>query len=152
MENAALFFHLLGAFLFVSGTVLAGVAFEAARRRQTPAEVALLLGLARVAVAFVGVGGALVGVFGLWLVSLGHFGYRSGWVSAAIALFIVVLALGAYGGQTPAKARRLATALAEQNGSMTEELRGLLDDVPSRAANYGALMLVVVIVVLMVFK
>jgi len=152
VENVVLFFHLLGAFLFVSGIVLAGVAFEAARRRETPAEIALLLGLARIAVVFVGVGALLVGAFGLWLVNVGHFGYRSGWVGAAIALFIIVLALGAYGGQTPAKARKLATATAAQNGPMSEELRTLLDDLPSRAANYSALAIVVAIVVLMVFK
>ena len=43
----ALFFHILGAFLFVAGIVLAGVAFEAARRRDNPPEIyaaALLLG------------------------------------------------------------------------------------------------------------
>lgn len=152
MENDALFFHLLGAFLFVSGTVLAGVAFEAARRRAAPAEIALLLGLARFAVILVALGGFLVGVFGLWLVHLGHFGYGSGWVSAAIALFIVVLALGGYGGQKPKQARLLATQLAAKNAPANDELRGLLDDTPSLVANYGALVLVVVILVLMVFK
>jgi hypothetical protein len=34
MEDVALFFHLLGAFSFVTGTAIAGVAFEAARRRR----------------------------------------------------------------------------------------------------------------------
>jgi hypothetical protein len=46
--NVAFFFHILGVLLFVSGIVLAGAAFEAARRRQRPADVALLLGLTRV--------------------------------------------------------------------------------------------------------
>ncbi len=94
----------------------------------------------------------LVGVFGLWLVHLGHFGYGSGWVSAAIALFIVVLALGGYGGQKPKQARLLATHSQRRTAPASEELRGLLDDMPSLVANYGALVLVVVIVVLMVFK
>jgi hypothetical protein len=40
MDNIALFFHLLGAVLFVAGIVLAGTAFEAARRREQPAEIA----------------------------------------------------------------------------------------------------------------
>jgi len=38
MDNVALFFHLFGALLFVAGIVLAGAAFEAARRREQPAE------------------------------------------------------------------------------------------------------------------
>jgi len=37
MEDVALFFHLLGAFSFVAGTIVAGVAFETARRREAPA-------------------------------------------------------------------------------------------------------------------
>ena len=40
MEEVALFFHLLGAFLFVAGFVLTGIAFERARRRERPEEVA----------------------------------------------------------------------------------------------------------------
>jgi hypothetical protein len=33
MDDVALFFHLLGALLFVAGIVLAGVRFEVGRRR-----------------------------------------------------------------------------------------------------------------------
>lgn len=152
MEDVALFFHLLGAFLFISGVVLAGVAFEFGRTRETPAEIALVLSLARIALVFVAPGGVLVGAFGLWLVHLGHFGYGSGWVSASIALFVVVLALGGMGGRTPKHARLLATELAAQGAPVSGELRTLLDDVRSRAANYLALALVIAIVVLMVFK
>jgi hypothetical protein len=66
--NVAFFFHVLGVLLFVAGIAVA----EAALRRQRPAEVALLLGLTRVGVLLVAVGGVLAGVFGLWLVHLGH--------------------------------------------------------------------------------
>lgn len=45
MQDLALFFHLLGALLFVAGMVLAGAAYEAARRRERTDEIALLLGL-----------------------------------------------------------------------------------------------------------
>ncbi len=51
----ALFFHLVGVFLLVAGLAVAGVAFEAARRRRSPAEVALLLGLTRIGVLLVAV-------------------------------------------------------------------------------------------------
>ena len=69
MEDAALFFHLLGALLFVAGIVLAGVAFETARRRERPAEVALLLGLTRLGVLLV-VSGGLLCIAGVGLLAL----------------------------------------------------------------------------------
>jgi uncharacterized membrane protein len=88
----------------------------------------------------------------LWLVQLGHFGYGSGWVDAAIALYVIALVLGGLGGRRPKKARQLASHLAEQRASMNDELRSLLDDPVSRAQNYGSLVVVLVILVLMVLK
>jgi uncharacterized membrane protein len=152
MDNVALFFHVLGALLFVAGIVLAGTAFEVARRRERPGEIALLLGLTRIGVLLVAVGGLLLPVFGLWLVHLGHFGYDSGWVDAAIALYVVALALGGLGGQRPKQARQLATRLATEQAPMNDELRALLDDPRSRTVNYGSLAVVLAILVLMVFK
>lgn len=147
-----MFFHLLGALMLVSGIVLAGVAFETARRRERPAEIVPLLGLTRVGVVLVAVGAVLAGIFGLWLVRLGHFGYGSSWVDAAIALYVLALLLGGLGGQRPKQARKLATRLAAADEAMNGNLRALLDDRLSRAANYGSLMIVLVILVLMVFK
>jgi uncharacterized membrane protein len=148
----ALFFHLLGALLFVAGILLAGVAFEAARRRQRPAEIALLLGLTRVGVVLVGFGALLLLGFGLWLVHLGGFGYGAGWVDAAIALYLLALALGGVGGRRPKQARRLASRLAAEDAPASVELRALLDDRLSLAANYASAAAVLAILVLMVFK
>lgn len=150
--NVALVFHLLGALLFVAGIVLAGVAFETARRRTQPAEIALLLSMTRIGVLLVAAGALLLGVFGLWLVHLGNWGYGSGWVDTSIVLYIAALALGGVGGQRPKQARQLATELARQGAPVNDELRALLDDPVSRAENYGSLALILVIVVLMVFK
>jgi uncharacterized membrane protein len=152
MYNVALFFHLLGAFVFLAGIAIAGTGFETARRRERPAEIALLLGLTRLGVALVGLGALLAGSFGLWLVHLGHWGYGSAWVDAGIALFVAALALGAIGGQQPKRARLLATALAGQRDDPTEELRALLDDRIALAANYLSVVIVLAIVALMVFK
>jgi uncharacterized membrane protein len=149
-DDVALFFHLLGALLFVAGAFVAGAAFESARRRAQPAEVALLLALTRIGVLLVVVGGLLVGGFGLWLVSLGHWGYGTGWVQASIALFVVALILGIVGGQRPKQARKLATRLGPE--PMTDELRALLDDRLARVSNYGSALAVLAILVLMVFK
>ena len=54
--NIALLLHLLGVLAFVAGIVLAGAAFEAARRRRRPADIALLLSLTRVGVLLVAIG------------------------------------------------------------------------------------------------
>jgi uncharacterized membrane protein len=148
----ALFFHLLGALLFIAGIILAGVAFEAARRRQRPADIALLLGLTRVGVVLVGIGALLVLGFGLWLVHLGGFGYGAGWVDAAIALYLAALVLGAVGGRRPKQARQLATRLAAEDAPASAELRALLNDHLSLAANYASAAAVLAILVLMVFK
>lgn len=152
MEDVALFFHLLGALLFFAGIAIAGTAFEAARRRERPDEIALLLRLTRNGVMLVALGGVLLPVFGLWLVHLGGFGYGSGWIVAALVLYVVALALGGLGGQRPKRARRLADQLAARGASASAELRELLDDPRSRAANYVSAAIVIAILVLMVFK
>jgi uncharacterized membrane protein len=150
--NLALFFHLLGAFVLISGTVVAGVAFEAARRRNTPAEIALLLGLSRVGVLLVGLGTLLVLAFGLWLVELGHWGYGAGWVVAALVLLSLTILLGAAGGQRPKRARQLALGMRDGPTPDAPRLRALLDDRAALAANYISALLLLAIIALMVFK
>jgi uncharacterized membrane protein len=148
----ALFLHLLGALLFVAGIVVAGVAFEAARRREQPAEVALLLGLTRVGVLLVVAGSLLVLGCGFWLVHLYGFSYGDGWITWALVLFFASVALGGFGGQRPKQARRLATQLARDHQPSSAELRALLDDRLSLTANYLSAALVLAILALMVAK
>ena len=152
MEDVALFFHLLGAFSLVSGTVVAGVAFETARRREGPAEISLLLGLSRIGVLLVALGTLLVLGFGLWLVDLGHWGYGAGWIDAAIGLFAAAIVLGGIGGQRPKQARKLAQRLATEGAPATAELRALLDNRAALAVNYVSALLMLAVLVLMVFK
>ncbi len=150
MEQWALFFHLLGALLFVGGLLVATAGFEAARRRSEPAEIALLLGLARWGAVLVGVGGVVVLACGLWLAGVVH-AWGEAWLDAAIALFVVAVALGGAGGQRPKRARLLATRLAAEGGD-SGELRRLLDDRMGRAVNYLGAVLVLAILVLMVWR
>jgi len=152
VEDVALLFHLIGALAFVSGVVVAGVAFEAARRHDRPSEIALLLGLTRIGVLLAVLGGAVLLGFGLWLVDLGDFDFGDGWIDAALALFVAAMGIGALGGQRPKRARLLASRLATEGRPMSAELRALLDDPLSRATNYLAAAIVVAILVLMVFK
>lgn len=148
----ALLLHLLSAFLFLSGIVVAGVAFEAARRREQPGEIALLLGLSRYGVVFVAVGAIGLPVFGAWLVSEGGFAWGEAWLAAALGLYVLALALGAVGGRRPRHARTLAEGLAAAGEPASGELRALLEDPRSRLANYASLATVIAIVALMVFK
>ncbi|WP_249019521.1 DUF2269 family protein [Conexibacter sp. S30A1] len=152
MYNVAFFFHIIGAILLISGIVLAGVAFETARRRRGPGEIALLLSLTRAGVVLVAVGSLLAGGFGLWLVHLGRWSYGTGWVDASIVLYLAALALGGFGGQRPKQARLLAARLARDDKPASAELRALLDDRASLAANYVSLALMVAIIALMCFK
>lgn len=148
----ALFFHILGALLFVAGIVVAGVVFEAARRREDPGEIALLLGLARWGVLLVGLGATLVLAFGLWLVDIEGLGYGAGWIQWAITLYVISLLLGGVGGRRPKQARRLAERLRAEGAAVTPELRALLNDRVADAANYLSAAAVLAILVLMVFK
>ena len=143
-----LLFHLIGAFVLVSGSVVAGVAFEAARRRRRPSEVALQLGLSRFGVARVGLGSLLIVPFALWLVHATPVGYDAGWVDAALALFLLVAALGTIGGQTPKRARLLAQSLDDKRG----ELTALLNDRSARLVTYASSVFLLAIIVLTVFK
>jgi uncharacterized membrane protein len=152
MEDVALFFHLLGAFSLVGGTIVAGVAFETARRREAPAEIALLLGLSRIGVLLVALGTLLVLGFGLWLVDLGHWGYGAGWIDAAIGVFAAAVVLGGIGGQRPKQARKLAHRLASEGAPATAELRALLDNRAALAVNYLSALLMLAVLLLMVFK
>ena len=130
--------------------ILAGVAYEAARRRPRTTEIALLLGLTRVGVVLVALGGLMVLAFGIWLVELDDLGFGQSWIQAALILFGLSAVLGAAGGRRPKQARLLARRLADDRP--TDELRRLLDDPLSRGANYVSAALVVAILVLMVWK
>lgn len=150
--DLALFFHVLGAIVFAGGAIVAGIAFEAARGRDDPHDIALLLGLTRVGVALVGLGGALVLGFGLWLVDLTGVGLGAAWIRWALALFVLSAALGAVAGRRPKRARQLAERLEREGQPSLPELRKLLDDPLSRLANYVSAALVLAILALMVWK
>ncbi len=152
LYSFALVMHLMGGFLFIAGMVLAGVGFEAGRRRSQPGEVALLLWLARIGVLMLVAGTLLVLGFGLWLVHLGGWGYGTGWVSASLGLFFVALALGEVGGRPLKRARLTAAELAQRGEPLSDEVRELLGDRKLLVANYISLALMIAIIVLMVVK
>jgi len=136
--------------------VLAGVGFEAARRRKLPSEIALLLGLTRIGVLLVAAGALLTLAFGLWLVHIDGYSYGAGWIDDSFVLYVIAMALGGVGGRAPKRARLLATRLSQERDSPCEqdldELQGLLNDPTALAANWLSALAVLGIVALMVFK
>ena len=152
LHNFVLFCHILGALLFVAGVVLAGVLFEVAKRSDRPRDIAVLLGVTRVGVLFVALGGLMVPLFGLWLVHLDGYDYSARWISMSLGLYIAAMLIGGIGGQRPKRARILAAELAERDEGVSAELRALLDDRLSQALNYLSAALILAILVLMVYK
>ncbi|TMK28269.1 MAG: DUF2269 family protein [Actinobacteria bacterium] len=152
MTHVLLFLHLFSAFLFVSGTVAAGILQITALRRERPSEIALLLRTARTAVMLTALGALGALVFGLALVGDEDIGYGTTWVSASIALWVASVALGGAGGRTARHARYLAERLAAEGDRPNEELRKLVAHRRSLLLSYGATAAVVAILVLMVWR
>jgi uncharacterized membrane protein len=152
VTKALLFLHLVSAFLLVGGAVVAGVAQLSALRRERPSEIALLLRLARPGVLLVNVGALGTLAFGIALAEDTDIGLGVGWVSAALALWVVMMLLGGLGGRSARHARQLAERLAAEGDRPTEELRSLVAHRPSLLLSYASSAVIVAILVLMVWK
>ena len=144
--------HVLGAFLFVSGSLVAGILALAATQRERPSEVALLLRLVRPAVAIVGIGSLVALAVGIWLAEYVGYGLGKGWIVAAIALWAASGALGGPAGRTMRETRELAERLAQEGDQPSEELRLALRNPRPLAMNTAAFALLIAILVLMVWK
>lgn len=146
-------FHVLAAFLFLSGSVMVGIVHAAATRSARPTEVAFLLGLTRIGVVVVLVGALGSLAFGIALVS--HLPYRSigdTWIALSLALWTVSLVLGGIGGRSARKARHVAERLASDGDAPSPELRRLLTDPTAFALNYGSLLAALAVLALMIWK
>jgi uncharacterized membrane protein len=145
-------FHVVGAFLFVSGAVAVGALYALATRREKPSEVAFLLGLTRPAVAVVGAGALLTLSLGAWIVDHEGWDWGDGWISAALLLWIASVVLGAIGGRSARHTRYLAKRLAAEGNGPSQELRRKLADPVPQAMNYGSFLAVVAVLALMIWK
>ena len=134
-HDVALFAHLLGVLLLVSGIVVAGVGQRLARRSGTVAEIATLLRVARVGVLLAAPGALVVILAGAWLVDLDGLGWHTSWLMAALALLAISFVLGALGGRRPRHARELAERLRDAGEAVTPELVRMLADRWSALAN-----------------
>lgn len=149
VREIALFLHLLGVLLLVSGVTVAAVGQGAARGQQQLEPLVALLRLARVGVLLVASGALLVLGAGAWLVGISDRSLSEGWLGAAVIVFLVSMALGAAGGQRAKRARILA---ASAGGAIPQDVRMLLSHPVSRALNDAAVLGLLVVLALMVFK
>jgi uncharacterized membrane protein len=147
-----LLFHILGAFLIFSGSVVAGILQFAATRRERPSEIALLLGLMQPAVIAIGVGAVVTLGLGLWLADDAGYGIGDGWVIAAIVLWVVANALGSAGGKPLGQAAELAQRLAADGDRPSEQLQGAVANRRALVLSCASFAALVAILVLMVWK
>ena len=147
-----LLIHILGAFLFLSGTMVAGILHFTATRRDRPSEVALLLGLVPPTVIAVVVGSIVTLGLGLWLADDAGYGIGDEWVIAAIVLWLLSGVFAAPAGKTLRHARELAERLAADGDRPSEELHRAVGDRRALLFNYTSFAMLVAILVLMVFK
>lgn len=153
MSNEALLFgHLVGAFLFVSGGVLATVARMTALRRERPSEVAAAMRGARPAVPLIAIGLVVVAAFGFWLT--GRLGLDLGatWLSATFVLLGWVVVVGAVAGRQDRRTRELAEELAATGDEPSPNLRRRLRDPVNLASSSSLLAATIAIVALMTWK
>ena len=148
-QDWLLVIHVGGAFCVLAGALLAVVLNQAALRRSRPSEIALLLGLIRVAVVLIALGMMVTLAFGIWLVQDTAYGFGDAWIVAALALWVVALVLGGLGGRRDRHTRELAERLGDEP---SEELSARLRDPVSQVLSYGSGAAVLAILVLMIWK
>jgi uncharacterized membrane protein len=144
--------HVTGAFLFVSGSVAAGVLNVLANRTERPSEAALLLRLIAPTVIVIGVGSISALVLGIWLWH--ELGYEIGafWIWASLVLWVIANALGGIGGKHQRRARERAEELASSGDAPTAEISALLRDTRANAISWLAGAATLGILVLMIWK
>jgi uncharacterized membrane protein len=144
--------HVTGAFLFLGGSVFAGILSVLAMRSRRPSEVALFLGLVRVAVVAVIAGSILALVLGLWLVHDAGLSYSRPWILASLVLLAVASVAGKLGGERDRATRKLAEQLAADGDAPAPELRARLRDPVALATSWGAGAATLGILALMIWK
>ena len=147
-----LMLHITAAFCLVGGSTAAGILNALAIRSERPSEAALLLRLIRytLPMIFAGVLGTLL--FGLWLWHDLGFGFGTGWIWAALVLWVVASALGGRGGRHQEQVREAAEQEAAAGDTMSAELRARLRDPKALAVNYAAGAATIAVLVVMIWK
>ena len=146
------FLHLLGAFLFVGGSMVTAVPRVLAIRCQNVREVAAVLRIARAAVPFVGAGFLLAVGFGFALVDRLHVDRGATWLVSTFAVLGWMLVAGALGGRRDRQAREHAERLVRDGAPGDDDLRRLLTDRVGLWLNASMVLGTLAIIALMAFK
>jgi uncharacterized membrane protein len=144
--------HVTGAFFVIGGSVIAATLNVMAQRRERPSEVALFLGLTRIAVVSIGIGFIATFLLGLWLVHEADFSYGDAWVIVSLILWFGSAELGRRGGERDRHTRELAERLAAEGDAPSAELRARMRDPVTLALSWGSGLAVLVILALMIWK
>ncbi|HZQ89967.1 MAG TPA: DUF2269 family protein [Gaiellaceae bacterium] len=152
MYQTLLFFHLLSVIALFAGGAVAAAAQYAALGRKRPSEIATLLGVARRGVPLVGSGALGSLGFGIGLAEHLGLAFRPAWIQAALALWVLAMALGGYGGGYARRARELAERLAAAGDAPSPELQTLVRDPRSLWTSTASGLVLLAIVGLMVWQ
>jgi uncharacterized membrane protein len=151
-NDAILFLHLAGAFLFVGGSITAAVLRFGAMRRERPSEIALLMRAVRPAVPVVGAGLLVAVGAGFWLADRIGLDLGTGWLTWTFVLLAWLAVVGAVAGRQDRHTRELAERLAADGDAPSDELSRRLHDPLNLVLNASMLAAIVAIVALMVWK
>jgi uncharacterized membrane protein len=144
--------HVTGAFLLLGGAVLAATFAFTAQRSERPSEIALFLGLTRIAVVAVVLGALATLVLGLWLVGDRDYSFGEAWIVLSLLLWLATIAAGQIGGKRDRETRMLAEQLARESNVATVELRARLRDPLALGLSWGSGVAAVAILALMIWK
>jgi uncharacterized membrane protein len=144
--------HVSSAFLLLGGATIAAALNVTAVRSERPREIALFLGLVRIAVVAVVAGAVLTLLFGLWLVSERDYSFGEAWIVVSLVLWLAGMAAGGIGGKRDRETRELAERLAAEENVATPELRARLRDPVALALSWGSGVAFVVVLALMIWK
>jgi uncharacterized membrane protein len=138
MYQFVLFLHLLGVVILVSALSYTLGGFFRAQRAATLGGVRSALGFVPIAERMIPVAMLLILASGLYMVGDGHWGWSTGWVDVAIALFVLmsVLGIGVEGKRIGAM---LETATELGDGPVPAEVDAMRNDpVLTHVAVFGA--------------
>ena len=151
-KDGILFLHLVGALLFVGGSIAAAALRLAATRRERPSEVALLLRAVRPLVPLVAGGLGVAVAAGFWLAHRLGFALSATWLVLTFLLLGWLAGVGAVAGRQDRATRELAERIAAGGDAPDRELARRLRDPVNLALNASLLAAARAVVALMVWK
>jgi uncharacterized membrane protein len=147
LDDWILSLHVLSAFALVAAEVAFTIMVVALWRSDSPARIAGMMRVAKVAtlMVMIGISGTLV--FGVWLaISLDAYQLWDGWVIAAIILWAVASAFGKQTGDGYRRTAEMAAQLVSSGSPRSPELAAAMG--ASRAFWFHVATVVVVLVIL----